>query len=227
MMYHPIKLKTNHNKINKYTILGERHSGTNLLEECMFYHSDITVTWEYGWKHFFGFCDRNILKNANDTLFICIVRNPYDWLLAMQSMPYHATHFDRRKNTFFFQEWYSTNNNKEILEDRNFITKDKYKNIFDLRTNKLQYIFNIIPEIVSNLLIIDYNNLVLFSEIFFNTLETHFNIKYSTNKFRNVHFSKPKQYFVDEELLNIINTNLDWSIESNFGYFPKKNNNAS
>ena len=60
--------------IKKYTIYGERCSGTNYLENIIDINFDVNLTWEYGHKHFFGHQD-NKLKNSDDTLFICIVRN--------------------------------------------------------------------------------------------------------------------------------------------------------
>ena len=41
--------------IKKVTIYGERCSGTNYLEELIVSNFDVKITWEYGWKHFFGF----------------------------------------------------------------------------------------------------------------------------------------------------------------------------
>lgn len=222
---YPIKVLTNHQPITKYTIFGERHSGTNLVAECMFYHSDIPLTYEYGWKHFFGFCDESILQKEKSTLFICITRNPYDWLLAMRKMPYHVTHLDKTSESFFLEEWYSNDSGTEILEDRNYTTKERYKNIFDLRSNKLRYLYYVLPKIVENLLIVDYNKLVNHPKIFFDTLQQSFNIIYSTSKFRKVYFSEPKKYSITNSLLHIFNSNIDWSIESDFGYAPKMLNN--
>jgi hypothetical protein len=43
--------------IKKFTIMGERCSGTNFLEQIILSNFHINITWEYGWKHFFGFYD--------------------------------------------------------------------------------------------------------------------------------------------------------------------------
>ena len=63
--------------VNKFTIYGERCSGTNYLESLMVNNFDVSITWDYDWKHFFGW---HSLNNSDDTLFIGIVRNPVDWL---------------------------------------------------------------------------------------------------------------------------------------------------
>ena len=40
--------------LKKFTIYGERCSGTNYLEKIINLNFDVNVTWEFGWKHFFG-----------------------------------------------------------------------------------------------------------------------------------------------------------------------------
>ena len=63
--------------IKYFTIYGERCSGTNYLEQIIKLNFDIEVTWKYRWKHFFGLDD---LLNSDDTLFICIIRDPFTWV---------------------------------------------------------------------------------------------------------------------------------------------------
>lgn len=41
--------------ITKCTIYGERCSGTNYLQNIITENFDVTITWEYGWKHFLDF----------------------------------------------------------------------------------------------------------------------------------------------------------------------------
>lgn len=45
--------------ICKYTIYGERSSGTNYLENLITLNFDVTLTWKYGWKHFFLDFEKN------------------------------------------------------------------------------------------------------------------------------------------------------------------------
>ena len=66
--------------IKKFTILGERCSGTNYLEELITSNFDIDVTWDYGWKHFFGFYNFKKTNEEDETLFIGIVRHPISWI---------------------------------------------------------------------------------------------------------------------------------------------------
>ena len=57
--------------INNITIYGERCSGTNYLEQLIINNFNCSVTYNYGWKHFFGM---HSLDDSDDTLFICITK---------------------------------------------------------------------------------------------------------------------------------------------------------
>ena len=145
--------------INKVTIYGERCSGTNYLEELIRTNFDVTITWEYGWKHFFGFND---LSNSDNTLFIGLIRNPYDWLNSFYRDQYHLPkHFIRNIENFLNNEFYSLDiNNNEIMKDRNIYTKERYKNIFEMRYTKIKFLIEDMPLLVKNYILIKYENLL-------------------------------------------------------------------
>ncbi len=44
-------------KITKYTILGERCSGTNILQQIIDANFNIEYSNDFHHKHFFGFCN--------------------------------------------------------------------------------------------------------------------------------------------------------------------------
>ena len=131
--------------IKRFTIYGERCSGTNYLQELIEMNFDVETTWDYGWKHFFGFND---VSNSDDTLFICIIRDLYTWLNSMYRSPHHITDAIRGDTTKFLNDEffsYDYSNNavvltKEIMTDRNIYTNERYKNIFELRYTKLHYL---------------------------------------------------------------------------------------
>lgn len=156
--------------VKNYTIFGERCSGTAYLEALMEKNFDTTVTWAYGWKHYFGFED---FSNSDDTLFICIVRNLPDWINS-----FYRTKFDlylafqrpRSKaeslKKFLHEELWSIHVDKlkegkvvERMDDRNMFTKERYKNIFELRRTKLKWMFEILPTLVKNCIFIRYEDL--------------------------------------------------------------------
>jgi len=158
--------------LKKYTIYGERCSGTNYLENIMNINFDIQLTWEYGWKHFFGFQDET-LQHSDDTLFICIVRNPVDWLNSFYRELHHLPlkykknlSEEEKLDEFLNKEFWSLNdyNNHdtttERLEDRNIYTGERYKNIFELRNTKIKWMLEDLPNKVNHWIFIRYEDLL-------------------------------------------------------------------
>ena len=153
--------------LKKYTIYGERCSGTNYLQNIMNLNFNIKLTHEYGKKHFFGFQDEK-LKKSDDTLFICIVRNPVDWVNSLYREKYHiAKHLRKNITDFLNTEFYSYNDKhsglrdgSEIMEDRNIYTGKRYKNIFELRHTKIKWMMEELPNKVKNYIFIKHEDLL-------------------------------------------------------------------
>jgi hypothetical protein len=170
--------------IKKVTIYGERCTGTNYLEELITSNFNVTITWEYGWKHFFGFND---LKNSDDTLFIGIIRNPYTWINSFYREQHHLDKSFKNINKFLNGEFYSIHaNNTENMHDRNLYTQKRYANIFEMRHTKNKFLIEDMKSLVKNYILIRYEDLI---HDFLNTmnkikekgLETKPNIKYPLN----------------------------------------------
>ena len=156
--------------VKNYTIFGERCSGTGYLEALMEKNFDTTITWAYGWKHYFGFEDFN---NSDDTLFICIVRNLPDWINSFYRtkwdlhLRYDKPHSKAESlQKFLHEELWSVDINElkegrivEHMHDRNMFTKERYKNIFELRETKLKWMHEVLPTLVKNCLVIRYEDL--------------------------------------------------------------------
>lgn len=159
--------------LKKYTIYGERCSGTNYLENIININFDVKITWEYGWKHFFGFQDDE-LKNSDDTLFICIVRNLPDWINSFYKEMHHLPSKyknnmseEEKLDEFLNKEFWSFDDNdmnrdttKEIMIDRNIYTGERYKNIFELRHTKIKWMLEDLPNKVKNCIFIRYEDLI-------------------------------------------------------------------
>lgn len=165
--------------ISKFTIFGERCSGTNFLEEAILKNFNINITWEYGWKHFFG---RNNFENSDDALFLGIARDPISWINSFYREPHHIPpHITRDIASFLNSEFYSEHIvngiNDEILEDRNFRNEKRYKNIFELRSNKLLYLKNNMPNMVKNYNFIKYDDLCNKYDFILKNLSEKFEIK--------------------------------------------------
>ena len=99
--------------LEKYTIFGERNSGTNYLKKVLQQHLKLKFTREYGWKHWYikGVTPRGIentttdnecikpITDSDDTLFVIIVRNVYTWVGSMYKKPHHIKNIN--KNSLF------------------------------------------------------------------------------------------------------------------------------
>ena len=157
--------------INNFVIYGERCSGTNYLENIIKLNFDIERTYKYGSKHFFGF---NNLKNSDNTIFICIVRNLTDWINSLFREKHHL-HLKYKKNLKYneqldeflnkeFWSFHDSNGNrdisKEIMGDRNIYSKERYKNIFELRHTKIKWMLEDLPKKVKNYIFIKYEDLI-------------------------------------------------------------------
>ena len=162
--------------LNKFTIYGERCSGTNYLERLITSNFEASLTWEYGWKHFFGF-EQDKLKVSDDTLFICIVRDIDSWINSFFRNMYHLPlkykkiPIENKKTMFLNDEIWSFNEKiknysgprfagREILEDRNIYTGERYQNIFELRHTKLKYMLDDLPKKVNNCILVRYEDLI-------------------------------------------------------------------
>jgi hypothetical protein len=191
--------------IKNYTIYGERASGTSFLEEAINYNFNIELTWDFGWKHFFG---HDQLINTNETLFIGIVRDPHEWLNSLYKKPWHLEYYTDIYG-FLNDEFFSINNentkwqhleenvkgvtkklNSEIIEDRNIKTGNRYKNIFECREVKLDYLCNTMPSLVDNYILIKYEDL---RDDYINTLkniENKFKIKRKHHNIAKIEYYK-------------------------------------
>lgn len=209
--------------IKNYCFFGERHSGTNFLE--VFLKKNLNLKEKnIKFKHWFDVECAIEQKNTDNTLFFFIVRNPYDWIYAMKKKPYHFAR-ERDKlgwDDFLKEEWYSVTNNRwqtyEIMEDRNWMTGERYDNILKMRTGKL-YLINFLTKILRNTYVFRFedfrdNNLI---ERKLKNIAYVYNLKlfpYHSDFAFNGY--KRKKSVIDH-----INHDLDWTAESIFGYSPK------
>ncbi len=234
--------------VSKFTIYGERCSGTNYLEGLIKQNFQTEVTWEYGWKHFFG---HQSLQNSDDTLFVCIVRNPCDWLNSFYQQPHHlppilkpiqinksypisiqAKLHNVSAYRFLNHEFWSIHNNgQEAMEGRHIYTKKRYKNVFDLRHTKLKFLIEDMPKLVKHTVFIKYEDLI---HDFKNTmdkiqqagnLQVKSNIQYPLNittykaiKGANVFSNKPKKIRPIPDYKILHHPQLNPTFEKQLGY---------
>ena len=155
-------------EIKQYTIMGERCSGTNYIEKLFLTNFEIDITWNYGWKHWFGFYNFENNNEENQTLFIGVIRDPIEWIDSLFKHKFHIPLENHNIYNILFNKWYSIDENgKEInfentiYRDINYITKKNFKNIFELRKIKNYYLKNEMPKNVKNYILINYNDFIL------------------------------------------------------------------
>jgi hypothetical protein len=163
--------------IEKFTIMGERNTGTHFLQYALL--RNFKLDYVRNIKHFFGHEEP---LNDSNLLTICVVRNPIDWIDSFFKRLHHIPP-ENKKNieAFLFNEFYSiyeTEENKgnEIMEDRNYITGERYKNIFEMRKFKNDYFLNIINKKVKNIYILKYEDLRDDYDNTLNKLKNKFNL---------------------------------------------------
>lgn len=206
----------NNQKINSFTICGERHSGTNWLENLLKIRCGLNLTWGYGYKHWINDINWNVYKRkeCESTLFLCITRNIFDWIPAFFLQPHHVrSEIIGDFNLFINSQW-----NKDYKE-LNFITQKPYHNIFELRKQKLEYYYYFLPLLVSNIVIITYEELLSDTKGFLSFLKNEFDIKVidnQPNSFIDPHV-KTKYKLTSNQKQNIVNL-TDWQTENLYGY---------
>ena len=169
--------------IKYFSVYGERCTGTNFLEQAILENFDIELVWHYHYKHFFGYYDFSkknpIIENDNDVLFLGIVRDPVYWIDSFFKKKHHIPEENRINiQSFLNNEFYSVNEeNIEIMEDRHIKTHQRYKNIFELRSIKNDYLIHGLKEKVKNYLLIRYEDLNNHFDNIMMFLEKKYNLK--------------------------------------------------
>ena len=218
-----IQLYRDPHYIDKFTIYGERHSGTNFLEQCIKQKFGLDITYQFGFKHWFGFCKPEKIRYNRQILFIGIVRNPYNWLTAFYDAPHHVPkHSRNRFEDFLTNEWYSVNyQQQEIVEDRNYATRfphTRYKNIFELRQQKCIYLSQIMPLIAKNYVLLSYDSFLKNHNNFLKIIGNSFDLRVVGNAPEVIN---KRSLEILPNIKQIIDDNLDWTVEESLGYFRR------
>jgi hypothetical protein len=184
--------------VKNFTILGERCSGTNYLEELMLTNFDIGITWKYGEKHGFGHYKFTQTKEAeaeeDETLFIGMVRHPVQWLHLLL-----RDYCRQKSNTFAIDKFlinkqYSISKNNEIIKyECNYITGNKYKDVFELRSVKNNYLMNNMFDNVNYYTLIKYEMLRDNTEDMLRFFQTTFKLKTLLPLYKNILYYKKEK----------------------------------
>jgi hypothetical protein len=219
--------------IKHFTIYGERCSGTNFLFHAIKENFNLDFTSKFNEKHFFGFHEFIHDEEEDNTLFISIIRNPITWIDSFIKKPFHIP-IENKINieSFLFNSFYSIfdDTKNEIMEDRNIITKERYKNIFELRYTKNNFLINEMPKKVKNYLLIRYEDLRDNYETVLNFISDKFKLIKKNNFYVKIDKYKghrnfkyvPKPILLKKNIINIITKNISLEQENSLGYLIKQ-----
>jgi hypothetical protein len=73
-------------------VYGEQNSGTIYLEWLLKKNLDAVLldSYDFGWKHRIAPSEEELTQKMKlEVLFLCLVKNPYSWLISMHKRPYH------------------------------------------------------------------------------------------------------------------------------------------
>ena len=200
------------------SIMSERNSGSHFLKYALLFNFDIKFV--DGNKHWFGHAP--LLEN---TIYICIIRHPVDWVDSLFKRLHHIPPENKNIHSFLNNEWYSIYEqgplkNTEILQDRNMLTKERYKNIFEMRKMKNDYL-------LQNGYVINYEDLRdHYEETLTKIAETfHFKRKQSywvpvpkmKGTFNELYKRKP--ILISQEIQQYVTDKIDLEQEKRIGYY--------
>jgi hypothetical protein len=245
-------------RIKYFTIFGERCTGTHFLQHAILLNFDIAYL--KGEKHFFGHRElRNLssvpddrltsrekeLKvfdntNKDEMIAFAIIRDPVEWIDSFCKRPHHVPPENRKTaERFITSEFYSIyeegfSKNQEILDDRNWLTKERYRDIFELRKWKCKYMLNTLPNQYKHFYFIRYEDLrdnyaetldkirVFFERDGLLCKKTSKNyepvVKYKGTY--NALYQK-QQVIISNSIKHHIWKHVDTTQETEMGYFPK------
>ncbi len=241
--------KSDSTPITQIQIFAERCAGSFYFTKLVwenFFVKDTNCNW--GAKHFppwlmlpksdyFGPDHYYTFEGSEDTLFLVIFRNPYDWIRSFYLNPFHASPEIQEMpfDEFIRTPWKLNENEFEViyekifnpLLDMNPETKQPFENVLKLRSGKAKNML-MLKDKVKNIYFINYETVRDFPEEVVEEIGQHFKLKRS--KFpvqkivyykgeQNQGLYKPKTYpRIKQEDLDFINSQLDWKLEKRLKY---------
>lgn len=230
-------------------IYGEMHSGTNYLEMLLKNNFPKTPVFSglspkkriFSQKHFPAWFTKPLsyhsslgiderfwtLDNSKDTLFIVIVRDPYNWVRALYKRPYHI----RQARTFsaFIKRDVQFKISKDRINaiDLNPETGKFFSNPLTMRSAKLANILYL-PQKVSHCFFINYESLRDYPQQVLDEIAQRYSVAKNrqfvpikTYKSTEKVYTGSRYFPISEKDLTFINSQIDWSIEEKFGYKQK------
>lgn len=220
--------------IQHFMIFSERCTGSHFLQYALTENFNIQyLSSHHKHKHFFGH-ENDIYTPAEieNTLFICLTRDPVEWIDSFFKRLHHVPQINRQSiDNFLKNEWYSIyeegeNAGKEIMEDRNMNTNERYKNIFEMRKNKNDYFLHKAQTRFKHILILKYEDLRDNYETMLENIKNKYNLQQKhanyipivryKGTYTALYYKKP--ILLTDEIQEYIKQNVDVEQEKQLGY---------
>jgi len=220
------------NPPKRLAILAERCSGSNYVEGLILSNFEKLDPDYSTHKHFPPWNWK--ARKSDSTLFVVIFRNPYDWLRSLHRIPHHA---DRSLwhipfSQFIRSQWVLkvhdpiTMQLGDPLVDRNPRTGQPFKNVMELRTEKIKAMLRI-RKSVKNIYCVHYETARDYPKEVLQEIQKTFSLKatpiyhpvvqYKAHAFSEIY--TPRKYVpISGKDLAHINAHLNTRIERKIGY---------
>lgn len=243
-------------QIRYFTILGERCSGTHFLQHAIL-SNFAGLSYLKGEKHFFGnkefrderggdpatlsLHEKQMLEidrvSPDELLVVSIVRHPVEWVDSFYKRKHHVPVPNREPiQRFLTCEFYSVyeegpKKGLEIMEDRNWRTKERYRNLFELRAEKIAYMREEIPKRAKHHWLVRYEDLRDDYQTTLEKIESQFGILRKSAsadsfvpivKYKGTYHAlyEKKPVMLTPEIQEFIWKNVDVDQEKEMGYLP-------
>lgn len=238
--------------IQRLQIFSERCSGSFFFWALV--HTNILTLdgrtlagTDYGHKHFpkwlelpssiyKGNPQRYTFAGSEDTLFLILFRDPYDWLRSLNRNPWHAvSSLDKLPfSKFIRQEWRINPKDsflgRDVEEnpylDLNPLTGKPFKNVMELRSAKIRTMLEI-ARLVDNVYVINYETVCNHQEEVLREISECYGLKKKEPFLPVIAYKgmeeakkyKPVKYVpISQKDLKYINRHLDHELEELIGY---------
>ena len=178
-----------------------------------------------GWKHMeVDYKSLSDCSNFNDTVFVCVVKNPYSWSLSLYDKPYHTYEYKNSFDTFLKMKWRTVG--------REHANKKYYSNVIDMWNKKVNSYFELNNN-YDKVIIIKYEDILNSPNLIYTHLK-NFNVELSSsltnieestkeNEKNNTYY---KDYYLNEkwkeklsvESIETINNDLNFELLEKLGY---------
>jgi hypothetical protein len=176
-----------------------------------------------GWKHSAVHCaalyEQKIFEK---TFFVCLVRNPYSWLLSMHRMPYHAYDMPRSFEDFLVSEWPVLD--RDMCRAKNVMDLWNVKNYSylhsgfylmkfeDLVCNPRKTIYKLAKRLESDFRYSQFEG--------YNRSTVHGESR-DSDWYKNYYGTEKWRHRLSPRALELIAKGIDWGIAHEFGYMER------